>query len=139
MTVHPADFFDSHRRHWEDAEMLYSHRCWSNADQFYGFSAECGLKAVMNMLGMRFPGGNPPQKYQEHVKKLWPLFKTFARGRNGARYLSMLPRGEPFGDWSHHNRYAHRRHFSENYVKPHRVAARRIRTMIQRAKLSKRP
>ena len=139
MTVHPADFFDSHRRHWEDAEMLFSHNCWANADQLYGFSAECGLKVAMKMLGMRFPAGNPPRKYREHVKKLWPKFETFASGRKGARYLSLLPSGRPFADWSHHNRYAHRNHFRERYVRPHREAARKVRTLVQRAKQGQGP
>ena len=47
MTCHmayPADFSDAHVRHWRDAELLYAARCWGNADQLYGFSAECGLR-----------------------------------------------------------------------------------------------
>ena len=50
--IHPADFVDAHRRHWEDAELLFDHQRWANADQLYGLSAECGLKAVMQILGM---------------------------------------------------------------------------------------
>ena len=50
--IHPTDFVDSHRRHWQDAELLFDQSRWANADQLYGFSAECGLKAVMKALGM---------------------------------------------------------------------------------------
>ncbi|MDE0002871.1 MAG: hypothetical protein OXQ29_09265 [Rhodospirillaceae bacterium] len=39
---HPADFLDAHRRHWCDAELLFNDSRWANADQMYGFSAECG-------------------------------------------------------------------------------------------------
>ena len=48
----PADFRDAHLRHWQDAELLFEHQRWANADQLYGLSAECGLKAVMRALGM---------------------------------------------------------------------------------------
>ena len=47
-----TDFADAHRRHWEDAELLHDHGRWANADQLYGFSAECGLKAVMRILDL---------------------------------------------------------------------------------------
>ena len=49
---HPSDFTDAHCRHWDDAELLFKLQRWANADQLYGFSAECGLKAVMTFLGM---------------------------------------------------------------------------------------
>ena len=141
MTAHPADFIDAHRRHWEDAEILFGRHRWANADQLYGFSAECGLKAVMKALGMPVDTTGTPKrwKHRKHVQDLWPIFATFARGRNLARYLALLPTGRPFADWSHHNRYAHRSHFREKHVEPHREAARGIRTMIQRAKPGKRP
>lgn len=57
----PVDFVDAHRRHWADAELLFDHERLGNADQLYGFSAECGLKAVMTGLGMPLdPSGRPP-------------------------------------------------------------------------------
>ena len=47
-----VNFTEAHRRHWKDAKLLYAHRRWGNADHLFGFSAECGLKAVMTRLGM---------------------------------------------------------------------------------------
>ena len=44
--THSADFSNAHNRHWQDAELLFCDRRWANADHLYGFSAECGLKAV---------------------------------------------------------------------------------------------
>ena len=58
---HPADFHDAHRRHWQDAELLRKHGRWANADQLYGFSAECGLKAVMKALGMAVDSMGVPE------------------------------------------------------------------------------
>lgn len=46
----PTDFADAHRCHWKDTELLFVHRRLGNADQIYGFSAECGLNAVMKAL-----------------------------------------------------------------------------------------
>ena len=124
---HGDDFTDAHRRHWTDAELLYSHARWPNADHLYGLSAECGLKAVMRFLGMP---ADTPTKYRKHVRELWPIFEDFARGRDGGRYVRMLPGGAPFADWSHDDRYAHRSHFNHEGVEPHRLAAQGVRTMV---------
>ncbi len=127
---HSADFTDAHHRHWEDAELLFDGRRWANADQLYGFSAECGLKAVMKCLGMT---GNPDRQYRKHVHELWPEFKSFAQARNGARYVNLLPDGEPFADWSHDDRYVHRICIGETAVETHRQAASEVRGMVELA------
>ena len=125
---HGADFADAHLRHWTDAELLYGRERWPNADHLYGISAECGLKAVvMRCMGMP---AEIPRKYRKHVDELWPTFEDFAREREGGRYLKLLPGGEPFKDWSIDHRYAHRKHFDQGRVGPHREAAREIRVMV---------
>lgn len=132
---HPADFFDAHRRHWEDAELLFEHRRWANSDQLYGFSAECGLKAVMKIWGMSVDEEGKPKdtEYRQHVQDLWKEFVTFPRKREENRTLALLPAGEPFAGWSHHDRYAHRGPFREEEVRRHREAARQIGAMVNRA------
>lgn len=134
--IHPSDFTDAHRRHWDDAELLYRHACWPNADQLYGFSAECGLKAMMKAQGgMPVDASGKPTTGQhlQHVDRFWSTFVSFANGLTGARYVRLLPSGTPFADWSHHNRYAHRRHSQESDVEPHREAARKVCQMVQKA------
>ena len=133
--VHPADFVDAHRRHWKDGELLFDNERWANADQLYGFSAECGLKAAMKDLGMPVnEEGRPVQaEHLEHVQRLWPVFRDFADGRSGRKYVRQLPHKNPFADWSHHNRYASRVHFGRENVTPHRDAARTVRDMVQSA------
>lgn len=130
-----ADFLDAHRRHWDDAELLFNSSRWANADQMYGFSAECGLKAVMKKLGMWVDAtGTPARGHQKHVQHLWPIFLVFAAGRGGARwvpYLRRLPTQNPFANWSHHDRYAHRGWFAQSNVAPHQAAARTILNMVQ--------
>ncbi len=113
--------------------MLAKKERWANADQLYGFSAECGLKAVMQFLGMPVDAAGKPveREHQEHVPRIWQTFADFATGRDGERYLRLLPAGGPFAAWSHHDRYAHRRHFNREGTQRHEDAARAVRTMVQ--------
>lgn len=133
--THPADLADAHRRHWEDAELLFEHDRWANADQLYGFSAECGLKTVMQALGMPVDEAGKPseRQHRRHVQDIWKHFQGFAEGRQGERYLSLLPKDEPFAGWSHHNRYAHRRHCGKSEAERSRRGAQGICRMVQRA------
>ena len=126
MKPHSEDYTDAHRRHWEDAELLFERERWANADHLYGFSAECGLKAVLDAEGQSIEGG-----FRKHVQDLWPTFISFAQGLPDARHLRAIPAGEPFRNWSHHDRYAHRCYANRNVAEPHRVAARDIRAMVQ--------
>ena len=133
----PADFADAHRRHWEDAELLFEHHRWGNADQLYGLSAECGLKALMVKLGMAVHPDDKPMeaKYRRHLPSLWSVFRTFMAGRGGEWYLARLPSGEPFRGWSIHDRYASSRHFSQPVAAAHQSAARALRILIHLAAL----
>ena len=89
------------------------------------------MKAVMVGLGMPLsPAGKPPKKYQEHIQVLWPLFSLFVNGRPEARYLSILPSVSPFGDWSHHNRYAGDAHFTVGTTQPRRLGAQSVYQMV---------
>lgn len=130
--AHVADFVDASFRHWDDAELLFDDDRWANADQLYGYSAECGLKAVMKHLGMPVDtDGVPDWKYRKHVQDIWQIFENFVAGKSGQRYLCRLPDDDPFADWSHHDRYAHRQHFDRAGAERHREAAQEIRDMVQ--------
>ena len=132
----PSDFTDAHSRHWQDAELLFAHHRWANADQLYGLSAECGLKAVMQELGMTVDTtGKPQTEYRKHVNELWRTFQDFAKSRDGARYLEMLPGGNPFANWAIEDRYANRDDFSRAHVELHRAASREVAHMILEAGL----
>ena len=130
---HPSDFTDAHCRHLDDAELLFDRKRWANADQLYGFSAECGLKAVMTSLGMPVDAtGTPTERgHRQHVQRIWPEFECFVTGKKGASFLGRLPRAEPFADWSHHDRYANQSHFKRANVELHRKAALAVRDMTQ--------
>lgn len=133
MTRDP-DFADAHRRHLEDAELLYDRSRWANADHLYGLSAECGLKAVVSIHHIPIKGD-----YRKHVPDLWSTFEDFARGHSGKAHLELLPDGAPFADWSIDGRYANRRDFESGNVAPHRDAARLVRLVVQNAEQDRMP
>ena len=69
----------------------------------------------------------------KHVDVIWPDFAKFAtaaQGRVNARYIALLPSGDPFADWSLQNRYANGCHFPKSVVEPHRKAACEVRNMV---------
>ena len=128
--VHPADFANAHLRHWEDAESLFRAGRWANADQLYGLSAECGLKAVMVANGLRVKADKSPRdEYRKHINDntLWGGFRAFVQGRQTGQLLHHLPQSNPFASWRIANRYANGVHFNKQSVDPHRAAARRVR------------
>ena len=141
MTAPVEKFAAAHRRHWEDAEFLSGDNRWSNADQLYGFSAECGLKAIMVGEGMMSidDTGKPKRKFRKHIDIFWQIFcdhmgdrrEDHMGGRREWAYLRQLPGGEPFLDWSTDDRYASGEYFDENRVKRHREATWQIANMLR--------
>jgi len=135
MSVSPTDFADACDRHWEDGESLLADERLANADQLFGLAAECGLKRTMLRLGMNVDAEGVPaeKKHKVHIDRLWDTFQGFASSQNGARYAAQLPASNPFSDWSIHNRYAHRSHFSREVVASHRGGAAAVREVLQQA------
>ena len=127
--LHPADFADAHRRYLEDAELLFEKARWANADHLYGLSAECGLKAAMESAGVWGEAGSPPPECRKHVHELWPLFVDYMEPTGES--WDGFPKDEPFDDWSHHDRYAHRERFRSSDVRRHRDAAEQIYLMVK--------
>lgn len=132
-TTHPSDFVDAHERHWEDGNLLCDHARWANAAYLFGYSAECGLKALMQATEWMSVDaeGVPESRYRKHIQHLWPAFENLARTLEDALYE--LPAGRPFRDWSHHNRYAERGHVSEATVDRYRDAAHEVVCIVQLA------
>lgn len=135
----PANFPDAHVRHWQDAELLARAGRWANADQLYGYSAECGLKAVMvaNRMPVARNTGSPiKRRHRQHVQHLWGTFRSFVCGRPTAGLLHHLPQANPFAQWSESNRYAASHHFKAATVTPHRMGAHQVRQFYLRLRVS---
>ena len=128
--AHSADFANAHDRHWRDAKLLFQAGRWANADQLYGLSAECGLKAVMVADGLPVGAdGSPGKEYRKHVDTLWGIFRAFVQGRQTGQLLHHLPQCNPFASWSIRNRYANGVHFNEQSVAPHQAGAEGVRNL----------
>ncbi len=127
-----AHFPKAHWRHWEDAELLYAHERWGNADHLFGFSAECGLKAVMAKYGMPLDAFGHPREssHRKHIQDLWEVFEQLISD-HGAASLGDLPAGSPFSDWSHRDRYSAQGYACRAAVDRHREAARSILRLVR--------
>ncbi|MDR2028390.1 MAG: hypothetical protein LBP93_02495, partial [Treponema sp.] len=118
--------------HWEDANYLFSDSRWPNADQLYGYAAECGLKCLMLRFGMAFESeGYPPREDRVHSNRLWPRYEAYRAGAGAAGYL--LPRQNPFDNWHSSQRYADGSTFSQAHVEAHRRGAKFVRGLINKA------
>lgn len=133
MTAPDEKFAAAHRRHWDDAEFLSGDNRWPNADQLYGFSAECGLKAIM--VGEKImtidDTGKPEKKFRKHIDKFWQIFCDEIGGRHERAYLRQLPGGKPFANWSTDDRYASGECFDRNRAELHRESTRQIANMLR--------
>jgi hypothetical protein len=134
----PTDYRDAAVRHFEDAQLLDVNRRTANADQLFGLSAECALKAVMSGLGMKLRGDGSPQEkgHRVHINNLWMEFVTFAQSRSGAKYAAMLdPMKNPFIDWDVSQRYGHRTDISPNALAVHEAGAEASKSILNAALL----
>ncbi|MEO5362064.1 MAG: hypothetical protein H7838_00350 [Magnetococcus sp. DMHC-8] len=132
----PADFLDAHERHWHDAELLYQEKRWANADHLYGLAAECGLKRLMAVFGMKSDSSGSPQNSQDkrHVKEVWDRFESYRCAHpQGTGYA--LPAGNPFQDWNVSDRYACRSHFNQSRTQSHQAAVQTVGGLIKKAQL----
>lgn len=127
-----TEFLDAHHRHWRDAEFLFADARLANADQLYGFCAECGLKAVMVRFGMRIDDrGRPEKPYRIHLPELWPLFEAFVARQDARRNLPDFPEENPFRNWTVEDRYRRADHATTTFVEHHRTGARNVVQMVR--------
>jgi len=130
------DYRDAAERHWEDADPLFADSRMANADHLFGLSAECGLKAVMQGLGMRLsPDGIPEEnRHRVHINRLWDEFVAFAQGRDGARYaLAIAASPNPFDDWDVAQRYCHRSKITPAVATKHQQGAQTAMQVLREA------
>lgn len=110
-------------RHFQDGRLLEGERRVSNADQLFGFAAECAIKhALASVLG-----NTGPEVPRQHIERLWDVV---APQRLQRRYPSLVPvlrsLRDPFHDWSTDRRYETDEAVTAESLKRHRDAARRV-------------
>jgi len=131
----PVDFVAAARRHFSDGTLLRDTKRLPNADQLFGLSVECALKAFAVALGVPVdPGGELAEHaYKTHVNILWDMLRGLATGRRGAWFFARLPEGSPFSDWNIAQRYWDDQSVRPSAVEDHFKAARSIMTTLERA------
>ncbi|MBI5485737.1 MAG: hypothetical protein HY905_00230 [Deltaproteobacteria bacterium] len=133
----------SARRHWSDAEYLLGAPQTPdllrspNADQLYGFAAECALKAALlgtHPVVQRADGSIDPKELRIHINVFWPQYHVRIAGRR-ARHLVVAWRGRenPFADWTTDLRYAANEDLPKgDAVGMHRRAAKACLGVLER-------
>jgi hypothetical protein len=130
----PPDYLDAMERHWLDAEQLFhlTPPRLANADQLYGLSAECGLKALMHKWGMQLNNNKPRRpEDRKHADGIWSRYETYRQGRIATLALPT----NPFEEWSIHHRYANRVHFQQTVVDGHMRGAALVKRLVAQANI----
>jgi hypothetical protein len=130
----PPDYLDAMERHWLDAEHLFQHTPprLANADQLYGLSAECGLKALMMKWGMTLNSNNIPAdgSDRKHADDIWDRYEAYRQGRSSSL---ALPGTNYFDDWRIHHRYFSRSYFQQSAVSRHQQGAVIVKSLVTQA------
>jgi len=136
------DFKAAAKRHFAGAEVLLASQSHTaSAGQLYGFTAECGLKALLVAHGLPTePDGDirkrPATGYREHMPKLSQAITNltvFPDGRAATRYISMLTNLADFDDWLIDHRYWDEPVLPLASVPSWREAARQVNAMLDAA------
>lgn len=145
----PVAYEQAARRHWIDAETLFSQGRLANAGQLYGFVAECGLKALLLACGVA-PGadGGVPSEHPSKPGKAHPMRQHMPNltgritangqlipdGPKATNYMATMPQLASFNDWSVDHRYWRDSALPLVSVANWRNAAREVSIMLDQAK-----
>jgi hypothetical protein len=103
------DYAGCARRHFHDAGKLHQSGGHANAGQLYGFSVECGLKALLIQSGMTVDSdGGITSEFKEHLPRLAQMvveMTTLPDGRSASTLLAAVPHLTKMHDWKVEHRY----------------------------------
>ncbi len=106
-----VDYLTCSRRHIKDAHILQHAGRRANAGQLFGFSVECGLKALLVIGGAQVDtDGNITQRtgFRKHLPDLGQHvtgMMTLPDGRSASLLQSRLPHLNQMNDWHIDHRY----------------------------------
>lgn len=123
----PEDYAVAATRHFRDGALLEASLRVANADQLFGFAAECAIKSALVEFPGFLAGGALAPAYHKHIDELWavvPLQGIQRRYRGLVVVLKGLP--QPFADWSTDQRYGPDGVVTNEAIGRHRQAAARI-------------
>lgn len=114
------DFRAAAERHYKDGELLSDQGRLPGADHFFGFAAECAIKATLEAAGLlNLDARNMPNRpFDQHCPGIWDQY-AIAHGGHATLSRLPLPQNNPFqGTWHISDRYA-----GEGAVDVHALAA----------------
>ncbi|MGP9846314.1 hypothetical protein [Brachybacterium sp. 107] len=129
------DFANAHERHQDDASYLDDTGRLANADHLYGFSAECGLKALMTLFGMpvKVSGDPEDQMNRKHIEIIWGRYSAYTSAPYSTDY--QLESENAFTDWRVSDRYAADTNVTTSRLSRHREGAKHVHDLINRARV----
>lgn len=122
------DFAGAAIRHFRDGVLLEEKRRISNADQLFGFAAECAIKSALVGLPGCAESGVLASEHRVHIDKLWDLVQVQSGIQKRYPGLMAVLKGlqQPFADWSTNQRYGPGGMVTEVALKCHHRAAGRV-------------
>ena len=140
-SMKPVDYPAAARRHFDDAQLLLEHGRAANAGQLFGFTMECGLKALLVICGV-IPDetGSVPAKgkFRKHMPDLFDNIAAFGNlipdGQMAQTYLANIPGQQHFKDWSVDHRYCREAAIPLGSLPLWQAAATEINAMLDQAK-----
>lgn len=137
----PVDYVASTRRHFQDARLLQAHGRHANAGQLFGFTVECGLKALLKICGVALdtegsiPSGN---KFRQHIPALSDRINALGHlipdGPMAQTYLAQIPGRGKLANWSIDHRYYRQEALPLASLADWENAAREVNDMLDQAK-----
>lgn len=115
------NFSNAAKRHWKDGQLLHEQKRLDNADQLYGFAAECALKYALESLGYL-----RPEAHRKHVNELWNKMQATAFYNTFPGLARLLSGQNPYADWDTEQRYWEEGHIKETVITKHQDSVRRI-------------
>ena len=128
-----TDFYNAFFRHATDADLLLDKKRWANADHLYGLAAECALKKLLQLQGIKTKDDGSPKKYKYrvHINKLWDAYPNFMQTRDAYT----IPEENPFLDWDIAQRYTHEKDITEQMCRNHCAAVNILKKILRKAML----
>jgi HEPN domain-containing protein len=119
-------FRESAERHWRDAELLQNEGRRANANQLFGFAAECAIKTALCQLPGCAQDGELGKYYRAHINELWDKVHLQGIQKRFSALIAILRHGNQFHDWSIDHRYSPEGTVSEEASERHRKFAKRL-------------
>lgn len=126
-----TNYADAALRHWNDGKHLDDAKRSDNADQLYGFAAECAIKSAIVSVASPQGSTDVPKGYYLHIDGLWDKAPAQQFSRNFPGLALLLRQSNPFGNWTVDQRYHQSGHVTDEQLELHRGITQRLLSAVQ--------